>query len=60
MSVTQLVYPSTPPNILQTICLQFLLGITVVPRDSVESNSHAIYIFFGGGGGGSNANCGKF
>ena len=57
MSVTQLVYPSTPPKILQTICLQFLLGITVVPRDSVESNSHAIYIF---GGAGSNANCGKF
>ena len=52
MSVTRLVYPSTPPppkKILQTICLQFLLGITVVPRDSVESSSHAIYIFGGAG-----------
>ena len=53
MSVTRLVYPSTPPppkkkKIFKTIFLEFLLGITVVPRDSVESSSHAIYIFGGG------------
>ena len=60
-------FPPTPPPPLQILhddCLQFFLGITVVPRD--EDNKTMVMLFFwcgvGGGGGaglgGNNLHCG--
>ena len=52
---TRLILP--PPQKKKTLhnhCFQFLLVITVVPRE-IEDNGYAIYIyifFLGGGGGG--------
>ena len=41
-----------PPRILHKFnhCFQFLLGITVVPRE-IQDNSYAKFFFFLGGGG---------
>ena len=39
--------PPSPPQILHNHCFQFLLGITVVPREIQENG----YAKFGGGGG---------
>ena len=38
------------PQILHNHSFQFLLGITVVPRE-IENNGHAEFFFFWGGGG---------
>ena len=38
------------PQILHNHCFQFLLGITVVPRE-IEENGYANFFFLGGGGG---------
>ena len=54
----QLIYRPPPPQILHNHCFQFLLGITVVPRE-IQDNGSAIFIywffFLGGGGGGGGA-----
>ena len=50
----ELIVPCLPPQILHNHSFQFLLGITVVPRE-IENNGHAeffFFFFFGGGGGG--------
>ena len=49
----------TPQKTLHNHCFQFLLVITVVPRE-IEDNGYAIYIyiyFFGGGGGVGGTRC---
>ena len=52
--------PPPPPQILHDHCLQFFLGITVVPRD--EDNKTMVMLFFwcggAGGLGGNNLHCG--
>ena len=51
LPIKHLVY-ITPFQILHKNCFQFLLGITVVPKER-KSNVYAfIYLFFSGGGGG--------
>ena len=47
----ELIVPCLPPQILHNHSFQFLLGITVVPRE-IENNGHAEFFFLGGGGGG--------
>ena len=53
--------PPTPsPQILYNCSFQFLLGITVVPRE-IKDSGYSIFFFFfgrGGGGGGSKVHCG--
>ena len=39
-----------PPKILHNHFFQFLLGITVIPRE-IENNGHAEFFFLWGGGG---------
>ena len=41
--------PPSIKNILHNHCFQFLLGITVVPRE-IEDNGYVILFFFWGGG----------
>ena len=43
--------PPSIKNILHNHCFQFLLGITVVPRE-IEDNGYVILVFFFAGGGG--------
>ena len=54
--------PPTPsPQILYNCSFQFLLGITVVPREIKDSGYSIFFFFFGGGGGGgrgSKVHCG--
>ena len=40
---------SPPPQILHFHCFQFLMGITVVPKE-IKENSYAKLFFLGGGG----------
>ena len=40
--------PPLPPQILHNHCFQFLLGITVVPRE-IQDNGYAKFFFWGGG-----------
>ena len=47
----QLIYPPPPRQILHNHCFQFLLGITVVPRE-IQDNGSANFFFFWGEGGG--------
>ena len=37
------------PKILHNHCFQFLLSITVIPRE-IEHNGYAKFFFWGGGG----------
>ena len=50
--------PQKKKKTLHNHCFQFLLVITVVPRE-IEDNGYAIYIyiFFGGVGGGGGTRC---
>ena len=45
------VYLPPLPQILHNLCFQFLLGITVVPRE-IQDNGYAIFLGGEGGGGG--------
>ena len=48
--------PSIPPKILHDHCSQFLLGITVVPRE-IQDNGYDFFFWGGGGGCGGLTRC---
>ena len=53
--------PLPPTQILHDHCLQFLLGITIVPIREIEDNKTMVMHFFlvgGGGWGGNKVHCG--
>ena len=56
----QLIYRPPPPSqILHNHCFQFLLGITVLPREIQDNGSANFFFFVGGGGGGGGARANK-